>query len=241
MKAMILAAGFGTRLGKITEETPKCLLTAGSKTMLEHTVERLKRAGINEVVINLHHLASQVEQFVRAKDYFGIKVEFSYEENILGTGGGIKQAAPFFKGESSFLVHNADIYTDLCLQELITYHNARDALATLVAVPPQTDSCLCVDESGDIRGLVNSATGMRDLHGNTENSAPMTFIGIHMASTRIFDFLNQEEGAFSFFTPYLKAIRAGYRLTTFPMTEVYWIDMGTEEKLKELQIRLAAE
>src|ERR1700754_507048 len=106
MKAMIFAAGMGSRLGDITRTTPKCLVEAGGKTMLEHVITRLKNAGVNSVIINLFHLGDEIEKFVASKNNFGIKISFSKEKELLGTGGGLQQTESFFTGEKVFFIYN---------------------------------------------------------------------------------------------------------------------------------------
>ena len=117
MKAMIFAAGLGTRLKPLTDHMPKALVPVAGKPMLEHVINKLKSSGVNEIVINVHHFANQIIDFVKVNDNFGITIHISDEtEQLLDTGGGIKKASPFFT--EPFIVHNADILSNIDLKEL---------------------------------------------------------------------------------------------------------------------------
>ena len=122
MKAFVLAAGLGTRLGQITKNTPKCLVSAGGKTILQHVLEKLKIAGINDVVINLHYLGDHIFQYLKNNNSFGMNIQFSWEETLLGTGGGLKEALKFYNSDESIIIHNSDVYTDFSLEKLIKFH-----------------------------------------------------------------------------------------------------------------------
>ncbi|RNC66230.1 nucleotidyltransferase family protein [Proteiniphilum sp. X52] len=123
MKAMIFAAGLGTRLKPLTDTMPKALVPIGGKPLLQHAIEKLKAAGFDEIIINAHHFAGQIIDFVEANRHFGIHIEFSDErEKLLDTGGGIKKASPFFNDNKPFLVHNVDILSNIDLRKLYEAH-----------------------------------------------------------------------------------------------------------------------
>lgn len=237
MKAMILAAGFGTRLGAITERTPKCLVEAGGKSMLEHVVDRLRAVGISTVVINLHHLAEQVRSFVAARNGFGLDVIFSYEPEILGTGGALRKAAQFFVGDD-VLVHNADIYSDIALDGLILAHQNTNATATLAVMERPNSRPLLFDSANNLVGWENVAkgTGERIREGDVTRLA---FSGIHVISSRLIPYIERGgEGAFSVITAYLDAARSGERILAHRVDSSLWIDVGTPDKLEQLRQRL---
>ena len=240
MKAMILAAGMGTRLRELSRNTPKCLIAVGGKPMLEYVVLRLKRLGVTGIAINLHHLKDQVEDFVRAQNNFGLDVYFSYEQELLGTGGGIKHAEPFFADSPNFIVYNADVYSELDLAALWQDHLQHQAFATLAVRDKCTPDHLVCDEHGDVQGWINERSGNRELVKTVTRQVPVTFACVHVASKRVFDSFRKEAGAFSIFKPYLNAVRAGERLRTYHIGSSYWIDMGTPEQLVELQQRLTS-
>ena len=133
MKAMIFAAGVGSRLRPLTDHTPKALIPVGGKPMLEHVILKLKAAGFDRLVINIHHLGGQIADFLRANDNFGLQIHLSDESDyLLDTGGGIKKATPWLRGDEPFLVHNVDILSDVDLRALYEAHRRSDPLATLL-------------------------------------------------------------------------------------------------------------
>ena len=133
MKAMIFAAGLGTRLKPLTDHMPKALVPVAGKPMLEHVINKLKSSGVDEIVINVHHFANQIIDFVKANNNFGITIHISDEtDQLLDTGGGIKKASPFFT--EPFIVHNADILSNIDLKELYEYHLKSNNDATLLEI-----------------------------------------------------------------------------------------------------------
>lgn len=134
MKAMIFAAGLGTRLKPLTDHMPKALVPVAGRPMLEHVILKLKAAGFNELVINIHHFGEQILDFLRANQNFGLTIHISDERDcLLDTGGGIRKAEPFFRGNEPFLVHNVDILSDTDLKALYEYHRQSGNDATLLA------------------------------------------------------------------------------------------------------------
>ena len=139
MKAMIFAAGLGTRLKPLTDNIPKALVTIGGKPLLQHTIEKLKSSGFDEIIINIHHFADQIVEFILSKNSFDIKIEFSDESNeLLDTGGGIKKASHFFCDGEPFLIHNVDILSNINLNDLYLFHNSSNSIATLVCSKRKT-------------------------------------------------------------------------------------------------------
>src|SRR5437763_11036006 len=132
MKAMVLAAGLGTRLRPLTDTRPKALVEIGGRTLLEITLERLRAYGIHEVIINVHHFAHMMVEYLKAKNSFGMQIQISREETLLDTGGGLKKAAWFFTNDARpFVLHNVDVITTIDLHEMARYHTGNRALATL--------------------------------------------------------------------------------------------------------------
>ena len=238
MKAMILAAGLGTRLRPLTDSAPKCLMQAGGKTLLEHTVERLKRAGVTAVVINLHHLAEAIKEFVRRQGNFGIEVAFSEERELLDTGGGLKKAAAFFSGESEFILHNADVYTEVELSRVVQFHASKKALATLVVMERPSSRRLLFASNGDLIGHENSSSGKRVLVRDESSLRSFAFSGIHILSTDLFRFMQGQGDKFSIIDTFLDAAKQGARIQGWSLGKEFWIDIGSEEKLKALRKRL---
>ena len=137
MKAMIFAAGLGTRLKPLTDNTPKALIPINGKPMLEHVILKLKDAGFHQIAINIHHLGDQIIDFLAANNNFGVQIYLSDERDyLLDTGGGIKHAAAFLQGNEPFLIHNVDIMSNIDLRALYNHHLEMNPLASVNAIPP---------------------------------------------------------------------------------------------------------
>ena len=232
MKAMIFAAGIGSRLKELTRDTPKCMMEVGGRTMLEHVVGRLKDVGVSSVVINVHHHAEKVVAFVTAKRSFDINVTFSHEPTLLDTGGGLKKVAAFFAQEESFLVHNADVLSSIDLKSLIELHRSRNAIGTLAVMKRASSRGLYLSSDNHLIGWSEEKTpptSSGDLYG---------FCGVSVASHRIFDFM-EPEPSFSIIKPYLKAARATNLVWGAPVTGD-WIDIGSPEQLAAAQKRFSS-
>jgi NDP-sugar pyrophosphorylase family protein len=231
MKAMIFAAGVGSRLKELTRATPKCLMEVGGKTMLERVVDRLKEVGVTALAINTHHHAEQVSDYIKSKGYFGLEVLISHEPVLLDTGGGLKKAAPFFAGEEAFLIHNADIYSNIDLAHLVEVHRSNNAVGTLAVMERPSKRGLYVDSGHHLIGWTQE-----------ENPAPKeaslySFCGISVASHEIFSHMTAE-GAFSIISSFLSAARATNRVYGELVTGVDWTDIGTPEQLEALRGRI---
>ena len=240
MKAMILAAGLGVRLGALTSKTPKCLVSVGGKPMLEYVVGQLASAGVEEIVINLHYLPDQIEQYVRSRNSFGLKIYFSREEQILGTGGGLKKAVEHFLKEDSFLLVNSDVFTDLKLSELLDVHSDSGALGTLAVMKREESNYLLFSADDDLVGWERSG-GKKEVVIDSTASRPLAFCGIHALSPKIFEFLKEEQGEFSIIQTYLSAARAGEKLKAFDLGDRFWAYMGTLEGLSRLERHLSGQ
>ncbi|MEA3307861.1 MAG: nucleotidyltransferase family protein [Elusimicrobiota bacterium] len=237
MKAMILAAGLGTRLRPLTNTFPKALVEINGVTMLEIAIRRLIKAGFDELIINTHHFAGKIEEFLKNKDKFGIRIEISYEKELLDTGGGLKEAAWFFDDGAPFALYNADIYCDMDLKTMYGEHIKKGALATLAVKERESNSYLLFD--GEIlkglQSLKRQNSGFIDSKGNLTKLA---FSGIQIISP---EFLSEmtEEGKFSIIAPYLRLAKEGAEIRSFRMDNYFWRDMGSLEKLEELRKYIA--
>jgi NDP-sugar pyrophosphorylase family protein len=234
-KAMILAAGYGTRLKPHTNHSPKALIELNGIPMLEILIKKLIHIGIEEIVINIHHLADMIIDFLAKKRNFGINIQLSVEKQLLGTGGGIKNAAKFFNRDESFLVHNVDIISNIDLMELFHYHQRTKQLATLAVKNRQTKRYFIVDQNLHI-------CGHKDLNKNIERIAKyiegesrlLAFCGISIISSKIFS-LFTENGNFSIIDTYLRLIAEGYPIGVYQVDHYYWKDIGRYEILKEVE------
>ena len=170
MKAIILAAGFGTRLKPLTDTTPKALLQVGSLSMLERAIFYLARQGVAEIIVNSHYLAKQVENFVSDNwKRWPVKVKIIFETEILDTGGAIKNAKSFLSDSDPFIVFNVDILTNLDLRKEIIKHNQSGAVATLIVNNRTTNRPLLIDQNGRLAGHLNKSANERILVKGTQD------------------------------------------------------------------------
>ncbi len=237
MKAMILAAGLGTRLRPLTQNRPKALVEVGGRTMLEITLQRLRAFGVDEVILNVHHFADTVGEYLRARQNFGMRIEISREDVLLDTGGGLKKAAWFFQetgGKELFLVHNVDVLSNIDLSRMMRVHVKSKALATLAVQTRATTRPLLFDGNQQFRGRASQLTESMDEAG----SRAMAFSGIHVISPAIFERIT-EEGAFSIITSYARLAGEGERILGFCADEYYWRDLGRPESVEHAARDLA--
>jgi NDP-sugar pyrophosphorylase family protein len=233
MKAMILAAGLGTRLRPLTDDRPKALVEIAGRTMLEMALARLRALGVSEAIINTHHYAEMLRAYLEAHRYFGMSIEISHEEALLDTGGGVKKAAWFFlqggERDEPFIVHNVDVISSIDLASMVRLHTERNALATLAVQARPTSRPLLFDESGQFRrraaaGALSEEPGMRAL----------AFSGIHVISPRIFERIT-EEGGFSIIDSYVRLAAEGERIVAFRADAYYWRDLGRPENIAQAE------
>lgn len=233
MKAFLLCAGLGTRLGALGKTMPKCLLEVGGKTLLERIIERLKAAAVDEITLNLHHLPDIVRAFVEKRKNFGLKVNFSFEPEILGTGGGLKHASKFFSGSEPFFMHNGDVLSDVPLDKLLAEHKRSKATATLAMLQRDDSRHLLFDGSGALVGWENVDEGKLRTASSAQVSSKMAFTGIQVLSPDIFKAMSSQSGFFSIIDTYLLCAKAGMRVQAFDATGQNWIDVGTPQRLEE--------
>ena len=219
MKAMVLAAGLGTRLRPLTDTRPKALVEIAGRTLLEITLERLRAFGIDRVIINVHHFADMVIEYLNAKNNFGMHIQISREEDLLDTGGGLKKAAWFFSGDTEpFVLHNVDVITTIDLRSMAQYHNDNRALATLAVQDRPTSRPLAFDENLQLRG----------------RGAGFAFSGIHVISPQLLPRLT-EDGAFSIIDSYLRLASEGEKILGFRADQYSWRDVGRLKDLKQIE------
>ncbi|MDR1415276.1 MAG: NTP transferase domain-containing protein [Odoribacteraceae bacterium] len=205
---MILAAGLGTRLRPLTDDRPKALVEVRGKTLLHHAIERLAAAGVTRLVINIHHRADQVEEYLRRRHNFGIDIRLSDERDaLLDTGGAILRARPLLLPGLPLLVHNVDIISDVDLPLLARQHADSRARATLVTRRPATDRLLRFDADNTLTGWENRATGQRLVANRRDRHAlPRAFCGIQILSPAYLDAIHHR-GAFSIIDEHLHQAR----------------------------------
>lgn len=232
MKAMILAAGFGTRLGELTQSKPKILMDINGKTVLELILIKLKYYGFNDIVINVHFLADMIEEeALRLSEILDVNIFFSDERAaLLDTGGGVYKAREFFD-QDHFLLYNGDILSDINLKALYDYHAGKDAIATVATRNRPGNRFFLVDSNGRVRGWTNRKTGV-DIVTIEEpmELQEIASTAISVLSPRIFDYMN--EGIYSM-TSILLEVAGKELVTSFRYDAGYWIDVGSPEMLEE--------
>ena len=233
MKAMIFAAGLGTRLKPLTDHMPKALVPVAGKPMLEHVILKLIAAGCDEIVINVHHFADQIIDFVKANDNFGITIHISDETDmLLDTGGGIKKASSFFN--EPFLIHNVDILSNVDLKSLYEYHLTSGNDATLLVSPRKTVRYLLFDEGNQLCGWVNKDTLQTKPEGfvyQPEVQKEYAFSGIHIVSPSLFNYMGENwTGKFPIMDFYLQTCQEA-KLGGYAKEDLQLIDIGKPETL----------
>ena len=233
MDAMIFAAGLGTRLRPLTDSMPKALIDINGRPTIEHVARRLITAGATRLIINVHHHGSMIEEYIRAHDSFGVEVLFSDESDLLlETGGGLAAAAPLFRRDAPFLLHNADVISDIDLGALYHQQCERSPLATLVMMDRPTSRYLVIDREGLFCGWGNSATGVERLARTPAGETlRLGFCGIHAIAAEIFDTI-EETGVFSIISLYMRLAEEGHRIETFRADGASWIDIGSPAQLE---------
>ena len=235
MKAMIFAAGLGTRLKPLTDTMPKALVPVGDKPLLAHVMEKLVGAGYDDIVVNVHHFPEQIIKYLADND-FGARVSISDERDLLReTGGGIKFAKPLLQGTEPFLVHNVDIFSNLDLKWFRGQHRP-DSLATLLVSERKTQRYLLFDNDGLLRGWTNIATGeVRSPLGAIDPSKyrMLAFSGIHYISQGIFAAFDRYgfPERFSIMDFYLRAC-ADYPIRAAVFPGLNLLDVGKPESLE---------
>lgn len=237
MRAMILAAGLGTRLRPLTDDRPKALVQVSGRTMLEITLARLRSFAIREVIINVHHFADVVVEYLKANDNFGMRIEVSREDVLLDTGGGLKKVAHFFLENLSgpdapFILHNVDVISAIDLGRIVQFHLENGALATLAVQDRESARYLMFDQQLQLCGRRSGEDREVELVRPAEAAHALAFSGIHVIAPRLFAMMT-EEGPFSIVDCYLRLAGVGEKILAFRADEYYWRDLGTPENLRQ--------
>src|SRR5437763_14276222 len=236
MKAIIVAAGLGTRLRPLTDDRPKSLVEIAGRTLLEITLARLRSFGIHDVIINAHHFADMIIDYLNANNNFGINIEVSREEVLLDTGGGLKKAAHFCPNNSAnadepFLLHNVDVISTIDFGCMVEFHLENRALATLAVQDRQTSRYLLFDENLRLCGRQTGSHGP-ELVRQSQERHPWAFSGIHVISSRLLGMM-AEDGIFSIINSYLRLAGQGEKILAFRADQYYWRDVGTLENVQQ--------
>jgi NDP-sugar pyrophosphorylase family protein len=218
-RAMILAAGMGERLRPITDKIPKPMIPVLDKPLIAHTLTLLRNYGIEEVMINLHHLAGVIRAMLGDGSAYGVKISYSSEPELLGTGGGVKKVESFFADET-FIVLNGDILCDVNLDAAIAEHRAKGAMATMVVRDRDYErfGLIEVNKEGRVERILNQGPKSDDL-------TPAMFTGVHVLEPEFLGHVPQGPGCI-IRTAYLDLIASGGPIYTY-WHEGYWNDLGS--------------
>ena len=235
---MVLAAGLGTRLRPLTDDRPKALVEINGRTLLEITLARLRRFGVDQVIINTHHFADLLARYLEDHNNFGMQIEISREDDLLlDTGGGLKKAANLFlrdSGDTPFILHNVDVLSTIDLNEMVSMHRKHDALATLAMRDRKSSRLLLFNSHSELCGrqiTKDSAPSTEMVRAGSHPQA-LAFCGIHVISPRLLKLMT-EQGVFSIIDVYLRLASAGEKIRSFRADAYYWRDLGRPEHLAQ--------
>lgn len=236
MRAMILAAGLGTRLRPLTDDRPKALVEVDGHALLEIALRRLQKFGIREVIVNVHHFAEMVVDYLKKNDNFGMRIVISREGVLLDTGGGLKKAGWFFLEEGNtdepFLLHNVDVLSTIDFRRMAEIHKQNRALATLAVQDRKTSRYLLFDEQQQLCGRRAGSGEQPEIVRPSRETQALAFSGVHMISPRLLSRL-AEDGAFSIINSYLRLAGEEEKILAFRVDEFYWRDLGKPENVAQ--------
>jgi len=243
MKAMVLAAGLGTRLRPLTNDRPKALVEVAGRPLLEITLRRLREYDIRDVIINVHHFPDMIVDYLQRFGNFGMHIEISREEVLLDTGGGLKKASWFFlepPGENEpFLLHNVDVLSSINFERMLEFHRGQNALATLAVQQRETSRLLLFDEDDQLCGRKTGPTHEVEVVHPAPSMQELAFSGIHVISPRLLSMLTERD-AFSIIPAYLRLAAQGEKICAFHADDYYWRDLGKAENIASAERDLEA-
>jgi NDP-sugar pyrophosphorylase family protein len=226
-------------LRPLTAHRPKALLEIGGRTLLEMTLARLRRFGVREVIVNVHHFADMVVEYLKTNANFGMRIEISREEVLLDTGGGLKKAAGFLlenadDRDQPFLLHNVDVLSTIDLNRMVKFHIDRNALATLAVQERSSSRYLLFDECLRLCGRQLQGEQITEVARPCKKAKALAFSGIHVISPQLFSMMN-EEGTFSIVDTYLRLAAHESQILAYNADGYYWRDLGTPENLQQAE------
>lgn len=237
MKAMIFAAGMGTRLKPLTNTIPKALVKVNGETLLEITLKRLKKFGFDQVIVNVHHFAGQIIDFLQKNKNFGIDVSISDESRqLLDTGGGLMKASYFFDDNIAFLVHNVDVISGIDLGAMYKNHVLSGNMVTLAVKTRNTERQLLFTNEGLLCGRIHAKTGVKTFVKETASFKPYAFSGIHVINPGLFG-LTSRTGSFSLIDLYLE-LSENCNIGAYIHEQDEWLDAGKPLSLEQAGVIL---
>jgi len=243
MKAMVLAAGLGTRLRPLTNDRPKALVEISGRTLLEITLTRLREFGVRQVIINVHHFADMIESYLKSNRNFGLRIEISREETLLDTGGGLKRAGYFFQDkvgsrEEPFILHNVDVISNIDFAQMLKFHAEKNGLATLAVQDRPTSRYLLFNEALELCGRQSGRDAQPELVRPSPNPQALAFSGVHIISPCFISMMT-EQGAFSIIDSYLRVAAQAGKILAFRADNYYWRDLGRPEHVTKAAEEIA--
>jgi MurNAc alpha-1-phosphate uridylyltransferase len=234
VKAILLAAGLGTRLFPLTKDKPKALVEVQGVPLIQHQLEKLKSEGFTEVLINIHHFADQIIAFLKKHKNFGLKILFSDErDQLLDTGGALRKAADFIRGDDPVLIYNVDVLSNISLKDMLHDHRLTGASVTLAIRKRKSSRYLLFDEHNQLRAWENIKTGEKKGDWENKNLIQAAFSGIHIFSSKSVDLFPNKE-AFSIIDFYIDICDTQY-ISGYFHDESFWLDVGNPETLAEAE------
>jgi NDP-sugar pyrophosphorylase family protein len=230
MKAMIFAAGLGTRLYPITKDRPKAMAEVNGITLLEHNIRFIAAQGFDEIIVNVHHFADKVIDFLKSKNNFGLRIEVSYEKELLDTAGGLAKAASFFD-DKDFLLYNVDVVSNIDIQKMLAHHQQNKAIATLAIRQRETSRYLLFDENNHLAGWRNKTTGEEIVVRTKGDFSEYAFSGIHIISPKMLPLLGDIRK--HSLTPFYLEIAKENTIAGYEHNTDAWFDCGKPETLAQ--------
>jgi len=233
MRAMILAAGLGTRLKPLTDSTPKALIKIKGQTLLELQIKKLKAEGFDQIIINVHHFSDQIQHYLKQNNFFDTSIEISDEsEKLLDTGGGLKKASHFFSDSEPFLVYNVDILSNISLRKLMEHHLSSSSIATLAVQDRKSTRKFLFDNNKILCGWMNGRTGEKIIVKDEQSELfPYSFSGVQIVDPEIFKYFPSKD-IFSLVELYLTAARRE-KIIGYNHSKDEWLDLGKIENLNQ--------
>ena len=234
-KAILFAAGLGSRLHPLTDDKPKALVKVNGVTLLEQAINKLVNFGVTDLIINIHHFGDKVLKFLEQKKFNNVNISISDERSLLlDTGGALKKASWFFDDNQPFWAYNVDIISDINLNEMLATHRKDDAIATLAIRTRESSRYLLWDQQRKLKGWKNTRTGEEICYAQKDESLhEQAFSGIHIIRPEIFQYLPDEE-VFSIINTYLD-LAPKHIISGFNHDNSFWFDTGTPQKLHEAE------
>lgn len=235
MHAMILAAGLGTRLKPLTDSIPKALIKINDYTLLELQIKKLRSEGFDQIIINVHHFADKVKQYLEEYNFFNCSIEISDEsEKLLETGGGLKKASHFFSDGNPFLVYNVDILSNISLKELMEFHLTSENIATLAVQNRESSRKFLFDKNNTLCGWMNEKSGEEIITIEEQSELlPYSFSGIQIIDPEMFKYF-PDKNIFSLIELYLSVAKKA-KIIGYTHNQDEWMDLGNIENLNQAE------